>query len=139
MGVFSRLPLFALGMLASIAVQAEPISNGRTELQVAELLAGLTPSKPWRMDAFAPQADAQRRRWNLRSLVPRWFAARGLRGSAIRGGGAVPPPCPARVDPADGNAILQTDSRTFGVSMLAAQPAEPGRWTRRALPFSLME
>ncbi len=49
-----RLALFALGMLASIAVQAEPIGNGRTELQVAELLAGQTPFRPWRMDAFVP-------------------------------------------------------------------------------------
>ena len=87
-GTFSRLPLFALGMLASIAVQAEPISKGRTELQVAELLAGVTPSNPWRMDAFAPAAD-----------VAATAAAAGIFGRLELRAGSHPAGFPVRPDP----------------------------------------
>ncbi len=160
-GTFSRLPLFALGMLASIAVQAEPVSKGRTELQVAELLAGVTPANPWRMDAFAPAADVAATaaaagifgRLELRAgSQPAGFRVlQDTYGAADAPSAAVRHlPSPGRVDLVqDGNALIpQTRipiagshpywEYVFGVGRTWQEPGE-GEWTRAALPFSLME
>ena len=148
-------------MLASIAVQAEPISNGRTELQVAELLAGLTPSNPWRMDAFAPAAGvastAGEGRVFGRLVLRAGSQPAGFRVLQDTYGAADAPsapvrrlPSPGRVDLVqDGNALIpQTRipiagshpywEFAFGVGRTWQEPGD-GEWTRAALPFSLME
>ncbi len=160
--LFRRLPLFALGMLASIAVQAEPIGNGRTELQVAELLAGLTPSNPWRMDAFAPAVERRVGRrpgpatsvgWSC-ALVrsPQDFASCKIRTAWLMLHLLRCAACRPRVQVdlvQDGNALIpQTRipiagshpywEFAFGVGRTWQEPGD-GEWTRAALPFSLME
>jgi hypothetical protein len=160
-GALARMPMFALGMLASLAVQAEPIGDGRTELRVAELLAGLTPSGPWRMDAFAPavvDAPQAARAGSFGRLVLRAGSLpAGFRVLHDRYGAADAPSAPVRRLPSplqvdlvqDGNALIP-ESRipiagshpywefAFGVGRTWQEP-EDGEWTRAALPFSLME
>ena len=156
-----RLPLIALGMLASIAVQAESVSNGRTELQVAELVAGLAPASPWRMDAFAPAAGTASMEGDAR-VFGRLVLRAGSQPAGFRvlrdtyGAADAPSapvrhlPSPGRIDLVqDGNALIpQTRipvagshpnwEFAFGVGRTWQEPGD-GEWTRAALPFSLME
>jgi hypothetical protein len=148
-------------MLASVAVQGDPISHGRTELQVAELLAGLTPSNPWRMAAFAPAADVASTTAGagiLGRLVlragPQPVGFRVLQdtyGAADAPSGPVRRlPSPSQVDLVqDGNALIPHTripiagshpywEFVFGVGRTWQEPGD-GEWTRAALPFSLME
>jgi hypothetical protein len=156
-----RTSLFALGMLSSIAVPAEPVSNGRTELRVAELLAGLTPSSPWHMDALAPAvevAPVAARARNFGRLVLRAGSRPvGFRVLHDRYGAADAPSAPVRRLPSpvqvdlvqDGNALIPRTripiagshpywEFAFGVGRTWQEPGD-GEWTRAALPFSLME
>jgi hypothetical protein len=160
-GALYRLTLFALGMLASIIVQAESISSGRTELRVAELLAGLTPSNPWRMDAFAPAADTASTAGGARvfgrlTMRTGWQPA-GFRVLQDTYGAADAPSAPVRRLPSPGSVDLLQDGNAlipqtripvagshpywdfaFGVGRTWQEPGE-GEWMRAALPFSLME
>ncbi|MCX7054801.1 MAG: hypothetical protein NTU56_11425 [Proteobacteria bacterium] len=160
-GALARLPPFALIMLASIAVHAEPISSGRGELQVAELLVGPTPSNPWRMDAFAPAVDVASQAAGVRTFG-RLVLRAGLQPVGFRVlhdtyGAADAPAASVRRLPSgvqvdlvqDGNALIP-QTRTpiagshpywefaFGVGRTWHEPGD-GDWTRAALPFSLIE
>ncbi|MGB7906185.1 MAG: hypothetical protein WCF43_15955 [Steroidobacteraceae bacterium] len=160
-GASARQALFALGMLASMAVQAQPISNGRTELQVAELLAGPLPSNPWRMDAFSPAVDVASKAAGVRffgRLVLRVGSQpAGFRVLHDRYGTADAPSAPVRRLPSPGQVDLVQDDNAlipltrvpiagshpywefaFGVGRTWQEPGD-GEWTRAALPFSLLE
>ena len=160
-GASAWLPLFALGTLASIAVPAQPSDNVRTELQVAELLAGATPSNPWRMDAFAPAVEVASKVAGVRILGQLILRAgsqpAGFRVLKDSYGAADPPSAPVRRLPSpvqvdlvqDGSALIpQTRipvagshpywEIAFGVGRTWQEPGD-GDWTRAALPFSLME
>jgi hypothetical protein len=156
-----RLALFALGMLASIAVHAEPTGNGRTELQVAELLAGQTPSRPWRMDAFAPAVDVASGAAGsgvfARLVLRPGSQPAGFRALQDTYGAADAPTAPVRRLPSPGSVDIVQDGNAlipqaripvvgshpywefvFGVGRTWQEPGE-GEWMRAALPFSLME
>ena len=155
------LPLFVLGALVSIAVRGEPGASGRAELQVAELLAGRTPSNPWRMDAFAPMAAVASMDTTV-DAVGRLVLRDGAQPAGFRVlrdtyGTADAPSAPARRLPSlvqldlvqDGNALIPRQRTPMagshpywefvpGVGRTWQEPGD-GEWTRAALPFSLME
>ncbi|MEY2919491.1 MAG: hypothetical protein RL261_796, partial [Pseudomonadota bacterium] len=158
---FVALPLIVIGALASIAVRGEPIAGARTELQVAELLRGSTPSSPWRMDAFAPTAAGATTNATVSApgrLVLRDGPQRaGFRVLHDTYGAADAPSAPVRRLPSivqvdlvqDGDALIPRQRTpiagphpywefAFGVGRTWHESAD-GEWTRAALPFSLME
>ena len=158
---FVALPLLVSGTLASHAVRGEQIASARTELQVAELLAGSTPASPWRMDAFAP-ASAAASSDTAVNVFGRLILRDGPQPAGFRVlrdtyGAADAPAAPARRLPSvvqvdlvqDGNALIPRQRTpmagahpywefAFGVGRTWHEPAD-GEWTRATLPFSLME
>ena len=155
------LALTASGLLLSIVALAAPVRAGRTELDVAELLAGTTPSQPWSMDAFAPPPAASQQaaddRRQVRLVLRADSRPAGFRVLRDTYGAADAPSAPARRLPPlaqvdlvqDGDALIPRSrvpmpgshpywEFAFGVGRTWQEPGD-GAWTRAALPFSLME
>ncbi len=157
-----RLPLFmAATLLPSLPAHGESIRHVRTELQVAELVAGPLPASAWRYDAFAPQgvvaATAPAAGAFGRLILRADSNHAGFRVLRDNYGTADMPAAPVRHLPSvlqidlvrDGDALIPR-TRTpipgthpywefaVGVGRTWREPGD-GEWMRAALPFSLVE